>query len=163
MQGTELASQMKGFSEPRRRLLPVDPLLLLSAIGLVAFSAWVLDTATHNDIPGQPHFYVYRQVGYGVIGLALMMLLARFDYSRIREWKIGLYAFMIASILFVYAVGGATRGSKRWINFPFFKFQPSELGKVLLILALSGFVVDRVRRLGDIRCAEGATQRSRAP
>src|SRR5919206_2946532 len=149
MQGNELASQVKGFSEPRRRFLPVDPLLALSAVGLIAFSAYVLNSATNNDIPGQPHFYVDRQVAYGVVGLILMLVLARFDYSRIREWKIGLYAFMIASILFVYAVGGATRGSKRWIDFPFFKFQPSELGKVLLILALSGFVVDRVRRLHE--------------
>ena len=149
MQGTELASQVKGFSEPHRRLLRIDPLLMLAAIGLIAYSAWVLAAATSNDIPGQPHFYVYRQLAYGAVGLALMLLLARFDYSRIREWKIGLYALMIASILFVFAVGGATRGSKRWIDFPFFKFQPSELGKVLLVLALSGFVVDRVRRLQE--------------
>src|SRR5919201_2891532 len=149
MQGSELASQVKDFHEPRQRLMTIDPLLALSAVGLLAFSAWVLEQSTKDDIPGQPHFYVNRQIAYGVVGAALMLLLARFDYSRIREWKFGLYSFMIASILFVFAVGGATRGSKRWIDFPFFKFQPSELGKVLLILALSGFVVDRVRRLQD--------------
>jgi rod shape determining protein RodA len=149
MQASPLASQVKGFSEPQRRLLPVDPLLLLAAVGLVAYSAWVLSSATSDDIPGQPYFYVYRQVAYGLIGVALMLLVSRLDYSRIREWKSGLYAFMIASILFVYLVGGATRGSKRWVDFPFFKFQPSELGKVLLILALAGFVVDRVRRLQE--------------
>ena len=43
-------------------------------------------------------------------------------------------------------VGGATRGSRRWIELPFFRFQPSELGKVLLVLALSAFVLDRLRR-----------------
>jgi rod shape determining protein RodA len=149
MQGSELASQVKDFREPRRRLMTIDPLLALSAVGLLAFSAWVLEQSTKDDIPGRPHFYVNRQIAYGVVGVALMLLLARFDYSRVREWKFGLYAFMIASILFVFAVGGATRGSKRWIDFPFFKFQPSELGKVLLILALAGFVVDRVRRLHE--------------
>jgi rod shape determining protein RodA len=56
---------------------------------------------------------------------------------------------MIVSILLVLALGGATRGSKRWIDFPFFRFQPSELGKVLLLLAISAFVVDRIRRLQD--------------
>ena len=56
---------------------------------------------------------------------------------------------MIAPILFTLGVGTATRGSKRWINFPFFNFQPSELGKVLLTLALAGFLVDRTRRLGE--------------
>ena len=96
MHGSELASQVKDFSEPRRRFIPFDPLLALSAIGLLAFSAWVLEQSTNNDIPGQPHFYVNRQVAYGLVGVALMLLVARFDYSRIREWKIGLYPFMLA-------------------------------------------------------------------
>jgi rod shape determining protein RodA len=92
---------------------------------------------------------VVRQSVYAGVGVVLMLLLANFDYSRLREWKLGLYGFMIASILTVYALATATRGSKRWIDFPFFKFQPSELGKVLLVVALAGFVVDRTRRLNE--------------
>src|SRR3712207_8391601 len=53
---------------------------------------------------------------------------------------------MLGLILLVLAAGGATRGSRRWLEFPFFRFQPSELGKVLLVLALSAFIIDRVRR-----------------
>jgi rod shape determining protein RodA len=78
-----------------------------------------------------------------------MLLLARFDYSRLREWKLGIYAFSIGLILLTLVIGSATRGSKRWIDVPFFKLQPSELGKVLLVVALSAFVVDRVRRLTE--------------
>src|SRR4029078_5496962 len=37
----------------------------------------------------------------------------------------------------------ATRGSKRWIDVGFFKFQPSEFGKVLFVLVLAGFIVER--------------------
>ena len=47
------------------------------------------------------------------------------------------------------ALGHTARGSQRAINLPFFSFQASELGKVLLILALSAFVVDRARRLRE--------------
>jgi rod shape determining protein RodA len=78
-----------------------------------------------------------------------MLALTRFDYSRLRELRFGLYGFLIGSILLVLAVGGVTRGSKRWIDFSVFRFQPSELGKVLLIVALAGFVVDRSRRLPE--------------
>ncbi len=56
---------------------------------------------------------------------------------------------MIVSILLVYAVGVSARGSQRAISLPFFSFQASELGKVLLIVALSAFMVDRIRRLTD--------------
>jgi rod shape determining protein RodA len=78
-----------------------------------------------------------------------MLLLSRFDYSRIREWKAGIYAVMIGAILLTYLAGATTRGSKRAIELGFFNFQSSELGKVLLILALSAFMVDRMRRLND--------------
>jgi rod shape determining protein RodA len=56
---------------------------------------------------------------------------------------------MIGLILLVVAVGSAARGSRRAFSLPFFSFQPSELGKLLLVLALAAFVVDRVRRLRD--------------
>ena len=78
-----------------------------------------------------------------------MLILSRIDYSRLREWRIGLYGVMIAAILAVFAAGSVTRGSKRAIELGFFQLQPSELGKVLLIVTLSAFVVDRMRRLGD--------------
>jgi rod shape determining protein RodA len=52
----------------------------------------------------------------------------------------------VVSILLVLGIGGATRGSKRWIDVGFFQFQPSELGKVLLIVSLSAFALDRSRR-----------------
>jgi rod shape determining protein RodA len=78
-----------------------------------------------------------------------MLLISRFDYSRLREWKFGIYAVMIASIVLVYAMGATARGSRRAIEFGFFNFQASELGKLLLVLALAAFAVDRTRRLGE--------------
>ncbi|TML31267.1 MAG: rod shape-determining protein RodA [Actinobacteria bacterium] len=135
--------------EPPRGPLPFDPLLVLAALGLVACSLIVLTNATRGDIPGSPHYYVVRQGAYAAVGLVLAILLTRFDYSRLRELKYGLYAAMLGLILVVLALGTAARGSKRALSLPFFSFQPAELGKLLLILALSAFVVDRLRRLRD--------------
>jgi rod shape determining protein RodA len=56
---------------------------------------------------------------------------------------------MISSIILVLMLGQATRGSRRWIELPFFTFQPSELGKVLLVTALAGFAIDRARRVSE--------------
>jgi rod shape determining protein RodA len=134
--------------EPRTLSLRIDPLLTLAVLGLITTSIVVLNGATRDDVPGNPHYYVERQLGYGIVGLILMGLLTRLDYSRLRELKYGLYAFMCSAILLVLATGAATRGSRRWIDFPLFRFQPSELGKVLLIVALAAFVVDRSRRMG---------------
>ena len=148
-----LGSQVKAFqAAPRRWVswwLQLDPLLLVAAIGLIVCGAYVVGTATRGDIPGSPDYYLYRQAGYGIVGVVLMLLIARFDYSRLREWKIGIYVATIGLILTTLALGTATRGSKRWIDLPFFKLQSSELGKVLLVAALAGFMVDRMRRLSE--------------
>jgi len=135
-------------SEPREPLR-FDPLLLLAVVGLLVCSLVVLGNATRDDIAGSPHYYVIRQGVYGVVGLVLMVLLTRLDYSRLRELKYGLYGAMVGLILLVLALGTAARGSRRALSVPFFSFQPAELGKLLLILAVSAFVVDRVRRLRD--------------
>ena len=109
-------------------LFRFDPLLALAGAGLVGCSVYVLSAATENDIPGSPYYYVIRQAVYGGVGLFLMFVLARIDYSRMRELKFGLYGMAIALNVLVFAVGTATRGSQRWINLPFFKLQPSEIG-----------------------------------
>jgi rod shape determining protein RodA len=143
------ASPVTDFRERSPRMLPLDPLLLLAALGLAAVSVYVVGTATQDDIAGDPNYYTYRQAGYAAVGIVLMLLISRFDYSRLREWKAGIYALMIGSILLVSFLGFSARGSKRAIEVGFFNFQASELGKLLLILALSAFTVDRMRRLGD--------------
>jgi rod shape determining protein RodA len=146
-----IGTTVKDFREPQPRgVLWFDPLLLLAAVGLIACSVYVIGTATADDIEGQRYYYVYRQAAYGIVGIALMMLLSRFDYSRAREWKAGLYVTMIGAILVTYALGFSARGSKRAIDLGFINLQSSEVGKLLLIVALSAFVVDRIRRLNEV-------------
>jgi rod shape determining protein RodA len=132
---------------PREWHLRLDPLLLLASLGLIACSLVTLKGATANDIPGDPHYYVIRQGIYAGVGLVLMYGVSRLDYSRLREVRHVLYGMMVFLVIAVLGVATATRGAKSWIALPFFNFQPSELGKVLLVVALAGFLVDRMRQL----------------
>ncbi len=120
-----------------------DPLLLLAAVGLVACSVMTLHAAAGPSTAD-------RQMLYGGIGLALALALSRIDYSRLREFKFGLYAVMVALNLIVYGMP-AQQSAHRWIPVPLVNFQSSEFGKVLVILALSGFMVDRSRLLHERR------------
>jgi rod shape determining protein RodA len=142
------ASELPAPLVPREWRLRLDPLLLLATLGLVACSLVALRGATRGDVPGDPNHYVNRQAVYAVVGLVLMYGASRIDYSRLRELRYPIYGLMLALILLVLAVAGVTRGARSWIELPFFNFQPSELGKVLLVVALAGFVVDRMRRMG---------------
>jgi rod shape determining protein RodA len=129
--------------------LPFDPVITLAVIGLSICSLETLKTATRNLIPTQPRYYVDRQLIYLIVGGVAMLVLSRLDYARLRRLKIPLYVFLLLSILAVLGAGHSANGSQRAISLPLFSFQASELGKVLLILALSSFVVDRARRLGE--------------
>ena len=134
---------------PREFHLRIDPLLALAAIGLVVCSLVALKGATADDIDGQPLYYVMRQGVFGGIGVLLMLAMSRLDYSRLRELKYAVYGLLIGLIVLVMVLGDEVRGSKAWIDIgPFFRLQPSEVGKVLLVLSISAFMVDRMRRPG---------------
>jgi rod shape determining protein RodA len=129
---------------PRARALPLlDPLLLLAAAGLVACSMVTLNNAVGRSV-------AERQGIYGAIGILVALIISRFDYSRLREFKWGLFGLMVVLNLVVYAMP-PIQGSRRWIPLPFIQFQSSEFGKVFIILALAGFAVDRSRQLHEWR------------
>jgi len=127
--------------------LPFDAVLALAVIGLCVWSLLAIHAASAGDGLSDPNTFVKRQAAYFVVGGLIAVLVSRIDYSRLREMKLGLYGLLIGIILLVFAFGTVTRGSRLAIPLPFFSFQSSELGKVLLIVAIAGFVVDRARRL----------------
>jgi len=150
-----LGATVKGFGDEvtrarsRSAFLRLDPLLLVATIGLIVCGVYTVGSATRDDIPGNPNYYLDRQAVYAAVGAALMLLAARFDYSRFREWRIGLYAAAVGLILVTLGLGTAAHGSKRWISLPFINLQSSETGKVLLVLALGAFMVERMRRVSE--------------
>jgi rod shape determining protein RodA len=141
-------TQARGLVRTPR--LALDPLLTLAVIGLGTCSILTLRVATRNLIPSDPHYYVERQGIYLLIGFVAMVALSCVDYARLRRLMYPLYGVLIFSILVVLALGHAANGSVRAISFPLFSYQSSELGKVLLILALAAFVVGRSRRLREL-------------
>ena len=128
-----------------------DGWLVAAAFALIGFSIFTLAVATPDAIQGQPLYFAIRQTLYALVGIVLMLAVAKVDYSRFREIRVGIYSLMIASICLVLVFGAAARGSRRWIELPYFRFQPSELAKLLLIVALSAFVIERTRRGSPMR------------
>lgn len=129
----------------------VDRLMLGASIGLIAFSVFALASAARHEIGGQPLYFATRQGLYALAGIALMIAICRFDYSRLRDFRISIYTAMIASIVAVLLLGTAVRGSHRWIELLDFRFQPAELAKVLLCVSLAALVFERVRKPFGLR------------
>jgi rod shape determining protein RodA len=140
----------------------LDFALLGAVAALVAYGLWVLASVSRNDVPGDEDYYVVRQginVALGALGLAVVAVV---NPEVLRPLRRPLYAVMLA-VLAVVFVTGAVRGSQRWIDVGFFRFQPSELGKVLLLVVLASFLADRSRRLGEWRTTGTAVALAAVP
>jgi rod shape determining protein RodA len=129
----------------------LDVLLVAAVAALVGLGLWAIAGITHTDVPGNPRYFVVRQavfVGVGVVGLLGALLV---DPDVYRRYHRTIYVGTVAMMAFVFVAGPLTRGSKRWIDLGFFRFQPSEFGKLLFVLALAGFLAENARRLGERR------------
>jgi rod shape determining protein RodA len=144
MNVTAIQAPAEEVRERFRILRRSDPLLALSVLGLIACSLVTLRSAT----PNSGSYYVERQALYAGLGAVAALVLARIDYTRLREYKYGFYGLMLVLNLIVLGMP-AVNGSHRWIPLPLFQAQPSEFGKILLIVSLAAFLADRARRVHE--------------
>jgi rod shape determining protein RodA len=147
----QTAARRQASTEVGAFLRHVDYLLLAAVGGVVAYGLWVLAAVTRNDIAGEPSYFVVRQEIYVAAGAVVLALLAAVNPEVLRRYGRVLYGVAIVLLLLVFPLAENVRGSKRWITFGSFNFQPSELGKLFLILFLAGFVAERARRASEWR------------
>src|SRR5262249_16445641 len=60
-----------------------------------------------------------------------------------------LYVFNLALLVAVFRLAGTTKGSQRWINLGMFQMQPSEFAKLIMIVCLAAFIVNRIETIGE--------------
>jgi rod shape determining protein RodA len=129
----------------------LDWVMFGALAGLVAFGLWAIDGITRLDVAGDPDYYVVRQAVFVVIGIVAMVAVVFVDPDYYRRYRKVIYAAALFLLLAVMALGADVRGSTRWIDFGFFRFQPSEFAKLLLALFLAGVLAGRSRRVGEWR------------
>ncbi len=121
-----------------RRLLSahrhVDGWLLLGVIALCTLGLFVLYSAS-----GEDHDMLLRQGVRLGIGFAAMLLLAQVPPRQWQRWSGWLYALGIVMLVVVLLVG-LGRGAQRWLDVGLFRFQPSELMKLAVPLAVAAFL-----------------------
>jgi cell division protein FtsW len=84
------------------------------------------------------------------IGFVVMLLAMQFNYQQLKNRRI-VYAFLCLCTLGLLGVFAFSpiNGAHRWLKFPGFSLQPSELTKTALIIFLAYFLEKRAGEEGD--------------
>ncbi|HOJ51540.1 MAG TPA: rod shape-determining protein RodA [Syntrophales bacterium] len=114
--------------------------LLLCVIGIIN----LYSAGLSYDTKGAAPFYL-KQCQWIVVGLVFMVAAVATDYRIIVRYAYPLHGLAIAMLLLVSLYGYATRGSQRWIYMGGLCFQPSEVVKITLILALARYFSENYR------------------
>jgi rod shape determining protein RodA len=116
-------------------------------LGSLGYGLWAIDGITKLDAGGSA---LGRQGLYAGVGLVLMVVAVFVDPQLYRRFSGTLYTGLLAVMGLVLATGAVTRGSRRWIDLGFFRFQPSEFGKVVIALFLAAYFADRSKRVNEV-------------
>lgn len=124
--------------------------VLLVVIGLIMLLSASYPSAYYDlkgNTEGDPFYYFKRQALYALLGFAVMYLVSRLNYQGLRGLAI---TILVISCLLMLAVkipglGDSAGGATRWLKYPI-RWQPSELGKMGLILYFAARLANRDQR-----------------
>ena len=125
----------------------LDLLLLAAVLGVVGYGLWAINGITQLDPGGSA---LSRQGLYAAVGLVAMVAAFFVDPQLYRRFAHVIYVGLLAMMGLVLATGAVTRGSRRWIDLGFFRFQPSEFGKVLIALFLAAYLANHGKGIGRL-------------
>lgn len=80
-----------------------------------------------------------RQGYFFLISFAAFIFIISFDYQELHFWNYPFYVLICILLLLAYFVGHSAGGAQRWINLGFFKLQPSEPAKLMLVITLASY------------------------
>lgn len=130
-----------------RRLLsnvPWGMVALIIGIALVGLSAVYSATYTAHG----PSSLFTKQIIWVCLGIIVMFAALIPDYHTVGRYAYILYALSVFFLILVAIVGRTGMGAQRWLPIGSFAFQPSELAKLSLVLALARFFAEDPKQGG---------------
>ena len=119
--------------------LHIDVPLLLLLMALTAYGLFVLYSAS-----GQSMGAVIRQGRYFLVAYVIMIFGAQVSLQRYMRWAPWLYLIGIATLVAVMFAGVGAKGAQRWLQIGGFRFQPSEIMKLVVPMAVAWYLADRI-------------------
>ena len=126
-------------------------ILTLVAIGLIAVAAASPVTAlklSSDTVKIDPLYYFYRQLGWVIVGVPLMLVVSMLPKEQARRFAILGAVAAIVLLFLVPVFGKSVNGAQRWIGYGFATIQPGEFLKPLYAVALAWLLSLRIKDPG---------------
>ena len=85
-----------------------------------------------------------------ILAYIIMMVIANISLESCMRYSLPLYGLAVLLLFAVFVSGEIRKGAQRWLNFGVFSFQPSEIMKIVMPLALAWFF-DRYAATAPVR------------
>jgi rod shape determining protein RodA len=146
------------WASPRESRLGIDWaaqdwILIGATVAIAALGMVMVYSTTRHLVSSDPYYYVKRQGVAYFLGAVVFFAILRIDYRKWRDFSLLAFIGTCAILFFVLTpVGSHVNGAQSWYQLPGgFQFQPSELAKFGLIVALCGYVNEHRNELDPWR------------
>lgn len=120
------------------RSLKLDVPLLLLVFAALILSCVIQSSALNENLHLLPMHILKLAAGFVV-----MLVIAQLNPGLITRFTPAGYAFSIVLLILVMYYGDASKGSTRWLDFPYLpRFQPSELTKITIPMMLAWYLAE---------------------
>jgi len=113
------------------RISRIDWTVFFVCVALATISLLFIYSGTYTCEQPYSIYFTKQIVGFS-IGFGIYFLFCMIDFRSLCRWGYFAYFIIIALLLFTLVKGSIGMGAQRWIDIKIFKFQPSELAKLLL-------------------------------
>ncbi|MFI5046071.1 MAG: putative lipid II flippase FtsW [Acidimicrobiia bacterium] len=133
------------------------PLLLVLTVGVLNTIGvvMVLSASSVSSLTdyGSPWYFFLRQLLWTVVGVVAFVIGVRIDYRQLRRLvrPLLVVSAVLLVVVLIPGVGVTVSGSRRWLGAGTFRFQPTELAKLALLLYAADLASRRAREMQDWR------------
>lgn len=93
----------------------------------------------HRGVDQLSSRFLMKQLLWCAAGLVALVTATALDYRLLKRWVWPLLGVAVILLVVVLIIGRDVKGAARWFTFHNISFQPSELAKIALILALAWY------------------------
>jgi rod shape determining protein RodA len=129
--------------EERTFLKKIDLNLIFVIIALNIIGLINLYSATHDPQTVGIHHLFAMQIFWVSVGWGIFFGMTILDYKVLTKLAYALYGINLLFLVLVEVIGNRALGAKRWLDLGFFKYQPSETMKIVLVILLAKILSEK--------------------